>query len=87
MLPVVGVIIVGGEIVSSGIWKLTQLGRKRAGSIYSSEASDSVMSYLYENKTASIEELSNVTRKPTAEVRSYLRKLEREGLAEQLGGA
>ena len=72
--------------MAGGIWRLTKLGRKRAGGIYSSEASDSVMSYLYDNKTASVEELSSVTGKAVTEVGSYLRGLDRQGLAEQLGG-
>lgn len=70
----------------SGIWKLTKLGRKRAGGIYSSEAGDSVMSYLYDNKTASVEELSSVTGKAVTEVKSFLRGLDRQSLAEQVGG-
>jgi len=75
--------------MSSGIWRLTNLGRQRAGSIYSSEASDSVISYLYDlgkNKTASVEELAGATGKSTTEVKSYLRGLGRQGLAEQVGG-
>ena len=75
--------------MSSGIWKLTTLGRQRAGSIYSSEASDSVISYLYDlgkNKTASIEELAGATGKPVTKVKAYLRGLARQGLAEQVGG-
>ena len=75
--------------MGSGIWMLTKLGRQRAGSIYSSEASNSIMSYLYDlgkNKTASVEELAGATGKSTAEVKSYLRGLGRQELAEQVGG-
>ena len=72
---------------TSKIWKLTQLGKKRAGSIYSSEASDSLVSYLYQNRTASEEELTTVTGKELGTVRSSLRSMERAGLAESLGGA
>ena len=72
--------------MKGGIWTLTTLGRKRAGSIYSNEDSDGVVSYLRENKTASVEELSSVSGKPASEVRSLLRQLEKQGLAEQVGG-
>lgn len=72
--------------MESSIWKLTQLGRKRSGSIYKSESSDSILDYLRENKTASIEELGSVTGKPTTEVRTQLRQLDRQGLVEQIGG-
>jgi len=71
------------------IWKLTTLGRKRAGSIYSDEARDSVVSYLYDlgkDKTASVGELVGATGKPESEVRALLRKMGRGGLAEQVGG-
>ncbi len=73
----------------SGIWKLTSLGRKRAGSIYSEESGGSISSYLYDlgkDKTASTEELAGATGKSSADVKSFLRKLERQGLAEQVGG-
>ena len=73
--------------MKGGIWKLTALGRKRAGGIYSSEARDSITSYLYETKTASVEELSSISGKSGSEVRSFLRQLERQGLAEQIGGS
>ena len=69
-----------------GIYRLTQLGKKRAGSIYSSKEDDGIVAYLRENKTASEGELSSATGKPTSEVRAYLRKLEREGLVERVGG-
>lgn len=70
----------------NGIWKLTKLGRKRAGSIYSSGDTSSISCYLYENKTASVEELGSITGKPVGEVRSELRRLGRDGLVEQVGG-
>ena len=75
--------------MSSGIWKLTTLGRKRAGSIYSGESRGSVISYLYDlgkDKTASVEELVGATGKSSTEVRTFLRGMERQGLAEQVGG-
>jgi len=71
-----------------GIWKLTQLGKKRVSSIYSREARNSILAYLKENHTASVEELSNISGKSTSEVRVYLRRAEKqEGLVEQIGGA
>jgi len=41
---------------------------------------------LGKNKTASVEELAGATGKSTTEVKSYLRGLGRQGLAEQVGG-
>ena len=75
--------------MASGIWMLTTLGRQRAGSIYSEEASDSVMSYLYDlgkKKTASVEELAGATGQNPPDVKAYLRGLRRQGLAEEVGG-
>jgi len=68
------------------IWRLTSLGRKRAGSIYSKESGDSIISYLHQNRTASINELAGATGKSTASVHALLRKLSRDGLAEDMGG-
>lgn len=68
------------------IYRLTSLGKKRAGSIYSGESDDGIISYLRENKTASLEELSSVSGKSNSEVRTFLRQLERQGLAEEVGG-
>lgn len=76
--------------MSSGIWKLTTLGRKRAGSIYSNESRGGVVSYLYDlgkDKTASVEELVGATGKSDSEVGELLRKMRRQGLAEQAGGS
>lgn len=70
------------------IWRLTTLGKNRARDIYSEEAKGSVMAYLYQNKTASVEELSSVSGKSVGEVKSYLRGIgpSGSGLAEPLGG-
>lgn len=72
--------------MANSIWRLTQLGKKRAGSIYSGDSDDGIVSYLRENKTASVEELSGMSGKSSSDVRSFLRQLERQGLAEEVGG-
>jgi len=75
-----------GKMGTEEIWKLTSLGKKRASSIYSSESSNSIVSYLHQNKTASVHELAGATGRPTSSILTRLRKLERNGLAERFGG-
>ncbi len=66
------------------VWGLTRLGRNRVKSIYGGEGSSRILSYLYDNKTASESELSNAV--GGEGLRGKLRKYRRAGLVDILGG-
>lgn len=65
------------------LYKLTKLGKRVAGSILPGKR-DAILDYLYDQKTASPEEIANATGMDVARVKFLLKRFRRRRLVEEL---